>query len=327
MENNLKFTNLSDGQVETFVLIKSAEVRTNRNGGIYLDLNLESGTEAINAKLWDYDEKLCGKYDVGDFVKVRGILSDYKGKDQLKINRIRKVVAEDNVNLSDFVPSAPYEAEYMWSILINTINSFIDEDFKKLTLTILTKHKKEFCEYPAAYRLHHAIRSGLLMHTLSIVRLAEHICEIYPFINRDMLLCGAMLHDIAKIGEYDVTNTGIAAGYTDKGNLIGHLVLGAIEVEKACEELKIPEKKAMLIEHMIISHHGKPEFGAAMPPKTLEAEMLYMLDTIDSKVYEIHEKIEKLNIDEYTDRLWFLDDRKIFNHGLSDNSKYVDIDK
>lgn len=327
MENNLNFTNLNDGQSEAFVLIKSAEIRTNRNGGIYLDLILESGADTVNAKLWDYDEKLFGKYAVGDFVKVRGVLSDYKGKDQLKINRIRKVTAEDNVDLSQYVPSAPYEAEYMWNMLLNTVNSFDDEDFKKLTISLLTAHKKEFCEYPAAYRLHHAIRAGLLMHTLSIVKLAEHICDIYPFINRDMLLCGAMLHDIAKLKEYDVTDTGIASGYTNEGNLIGHLVLGAMEVDRACNELKIPSNKAMLIEHMIISHHGKPEFGAAVMPKTLEAEMLYMLDTIDSKVYEIHDKIEKLAAEEYTDRLWFLDDRKIFNHGLSDNTRYVDIDK
>lgn len=327
MENKLTFTNLNDGQVETFVLIKSVDTRTNRNGGTYLDLILEAGTESINAKLWDYDEKNFGKYEVGDFIKVRGVLSDYKGKDQLKINRIRKVIAEDNVDLSQYIPSAPYQAEYMWSMLLNTIETFTDEDFKNLTLIILNDHKKEFCEYPAAYRLHHAIRAGLLMHTLSIVRLAEHICDIYPFINRDMLLCGAILHDVAKLKEYDVTNTGIASGYTDEGNLIGHLVLGAIEVDKVCEKLQIPNNKKILIEHMIISHHGKPEFGAAVLPKTLEAEMLYMLDTIDSKVYEIHEKIEKLNAGEYTDRLWFLDDRKIFNHGLSDNTRYVDIDK
>ena len=164
------------------------------------------------------------------------------------------------------------------------------------------------------------------MHTLSIVKLCEGVCEVYPFVNKDLLLTGAMLHDIAKTTEYDVGASGIASGYTVEGNLIGHLVKGAMLVDEAATELSISREKAMLVEHMLISHHGEPEYGAAVRPMFLEAELLSELDLMDARVYQIAHAIENVEEKEFSSRLWALEDRRIYKHETKQDSTKVNLE-
>ena len=304
----------NNGLCEGFAVIKQCEKKMAKNGNAYLDLVLSDKDGEIFAKLWDYNEASHGKYDTDMFVKIRGVISQYNGHDQLRIERIRPVIESDNVDVSDFVKSADYSGDEMYNHLISIVNAFKDEELKKLVSYLLEKNKEKILYFPAAFRLHHAIRSGLLMHTASIVKLCESVCKVYPFVNRELLISGAILHDIAKTVEFDVKETGIASGYTVEGNLLGHLVMGAMMVKDAAEKLNIDSEKSMLLQHMILSHHGEPEFGAAVIPLFLEAELLSQLDLMDARVYEIMDAVNGINKGEFTNRLWALEDRKFYKY-------------
>jgi 3'-5' exoribonuclease len=313
----------NNGLVEGFAVIKQCDKKMAKNGNSYLDLVLSDKDGEIFAKLWDYNEASHGKYETDMFVKVRGAISQYNGHDQLRVERIRPVIDSDNVDVADFVKSADFSGEDMYNHLISLVNSFKDEDLKKIVLYLLEENKEKILYFPAAFRLHHAIRCGLLMHTASIVKLCESVCVVYPFVNRELLISGAILHDIAKTIEFEVKETGLASGYTVEGNLIGHLVMGAMMVKEAGQKLGIDKEKSMLLQHMIISHHGEPEFGAAVRPLFLEAELLSQLDSMDAKIYEIMEAVSGIEKGEFTNRLWALDDRKFYKY--NDETLKVDL--
>lgn len=322
----MNFTPINqNGLYEGFALITKSEKKVTAKGKDYLDLTLSDKDGEISAKYWDYNESVQGQFPAETLVKVRGTISQYNGADQFRVERIRKATDADDVNMADFVRSASYSGEYMYAQLSECVNGFSDADFKKLVSYMLEQNKEKLLYWPAAYRLHHALRGGLLMHTLSIVRLCEGVCKVYPFVNRDLLLSGAILHDIAKLSEFVVGDTGIASGYSVEGNLIGHLVMGARMVDEAAKALDIPAEKSMLLQHMVLSHHGEPDFGAAVRPLFLEAELLSELDLMDARVYQIHDATAPLQKGAFTNRMWALEDRKMYNHGLSDNDKQVQL--
>ncbi len=315
----------SRGMVEGFCLVKTVEVKTSSKGDRYLDMTLTDASGEINAKLWSYNEALHGEYEVNEIIKVRGTVSVYAGNDQLRIDRIRKSTPADNIDPSEFVPSAEFDADNMYNALYDIANSFQDEALRRIVTFLLEENKLALLFWPAAFKLHHAIRGGLLMHTLSIVRLAERVCEIYPFVDRELLISGAILHDIAKLSEFEVTDTGIVSGYSVKGNLLGHLAEGAMVVRKAAEKLDIPIETSMLLEHMILSHHGEPEFGAAVRPMFIEAELLSELDLMDSRLYEMREAVENAKSGDFTGKMWALDNRKLYNHARTDLNKKINL--
>lgn len=307
------------GLVEGFCLIKSAETKTSSKGDTYLDMNLSDKQGEINAKLWSYNPAFHGEFACGQIVKVRGTVSVYNGTNQLRIEKIRTANESDNIKPEDLVKSAEYDSEEMFNKLFNTAAAFENANLSRIVTTILNERKLPLLYWPAAFKLHHAIRGGLLLHTLSIVKLCESVSAIYPFINKELLIAGAILHDIAKIEEFEVEHTtGVASGYSVKGNLIGHLVEGAIYIRKTAEKLGISEEVSNLLEHMVISHHGEPDFGAAVRPMFIEAEILSELDMLDARMYEMKEAVGEVNVGEFTARLWSMDNRKLYNHGLSD---------
>ena len=316
----MNFTQINKtGTVEGFCLIKTVERKLTSRGVPFLDMTLTDSDGEVGAKLWDYKEELHGEFVPNDLVKVRGTMTPFNDTQQLRIERIRRVSDEDGVRIEDFVPSAGFSGEAMFDELIAVADAFSDEELKLLVKTLLNEYRDRLIYWPAAFRLHHAIRGGLLYHTLSILRMAQSVAKIYPFIDSDLLFAGVILHDIAKTQEFDVAPTGIASGYTVDGNLVGHLVRGAMAVEKCGRELGLSEETLMLVEHMIISHHGEPEFGAAVRPMFLEAEILSELDTLDAKIYESEQACRGVEPGEFTQRQWALDNRKLYNHNR--NSK------
>ena len=302
------------GTVEGFCLIKSIEVRTSSKGDNYLNMTLGDATGEINAKLWSYSPDKHGEYDANTLIKVRGTISAYAGADQLRVDLIRPVLESDNVKLEDFVKKADYDSVEMYEALLACAENFADADLKLLVTHVLKQNREPLLYWPAAFKLHHAFRGGLLLHVLSIVRLAEKVCEVYPFVDRDLLLAGAILHDISKLTEYDVNETGVASGYSVRGNLLGHLAEGAMLIRKTAEELGVPCEKSMLLEHMVLSHHGEPEFGAAVRPMFIEAELLSHLDLIDAQLFEMREAYNNVDDNGFTGKLWMMDNRKLYNH-------------
>ncbi len=311
----MNFTPIDNNSlVEGFCIIKSVDKKTSSKGDTYLDMTLGDSDGEINGKLWRYSPEIHGQYDANQIVKVRGTISQYNGADQLRIERIRPTTPEDNIKAEDFVKSADFSGEEMYDELLNLSLSFNDENLKLLVSEILKDNRLKLLYWPAAFKLHHALRGGLLFHTLSIVRLAQAVCEIYPFVDRELLISGAILHDIAKLSEFEVADTGIATGYSVQGNLLGHLAMGAMVINKYAEKLGTDKKVATLLEHMVLSHHGEPEFGAAVRPSFIEAELLSELDLMDSRMFEMREAVGNTEADSFSGKLWAMDNRKLYNH-------------
>ncbi|MBO5321518.1 MAG: HDIG domain-containing protein [Clostridia bacterium] len=311
----------NNGLVEGFCIIKSIDVKTSSRGDNYLDMMLSDADGEINAKLWRYSKEIHGEYTPNALVKVRGNISPYNGVDQLKIDKIRPAVQSDGVDPADFVKTALYSGEEMFSELYGLADSFEDEDLRKIVCAILEDNRLKLLYWPAAFKLHHAVRSGLMLHTLSIVRLAQNVCKVYPFVDEELLIAGAILHDIAKLSEFEVADTGMATGYSVEGNLLGHLTMGAEVIGKYAEKLGITSNVPVLLKHMCLSHHGEPEFGAAVRPMFIEAELLSELDLMDSRVYEMKEAVEAAQSGEFTGRIWAMENRKLYNHARKDITK------
>ena len=322
----MNFTPIDNkGLVEGFCIIKSVDRKTSSKGDNYLDMTLGDSTGEINGKLWRYVPEIHGEYAANEIVKVRGLISEYNGSDQLRIERIRHTEPADNIKPEEFVKSADYSGEEMFKEIVKIVENFNDNDLKTIVLAILNDNRGSILYWPAAFKLHHAVRGGLLLHTLSIVRLAQAVCKIYPFVDSELLISGAILHDVAKLKEYTVADSGIATGYSIEGNLLGHLTMGAMVVNEYAQKLGTNPKTAMLLEHMLLSHHGEPDFGAAVRPAFIEAELLSELDLMDSRMYEMHEAVSATEKDDFSGKLWAMDNRKLYNHGRCDLNKKTQI--
>lgn len=305
----------------SFALIKELNEKKDKNGNGYLDLIvIGSDKKEYPAKVWRFDNN--GQFEQNDVVEIEYTLDNYKGKAQLTITTIKKAPSE---MIKEFIPESEYDGKVVFSMLLKKVNEFKDEELKAIVKDIMLTNREALEVYPAAYRLHHAIVGGLMLHTASIVEMAEKTCEVYPNINRELLLSGAILHDVAKTFEMQTGKTGLCSGYTVGGELIGHLVKGAIFIDETAKKLGIDSEKVTLLEHMILSHHGVPEYGSPVRPMFLEAEILSTLDALDATVFEINNATGKVEAGEFTDRQWALDNRKLFNHGLSSTEHKVNL--
>lgn len=311
----MNFKQLPNGMCDGFVILKKCDIKKTKAGAEYLDLMIADKEGEMSAKLWDYR----GGSDVFEndmIVKIRGTIETYNGKEQFRVAQIRPCNENDNYNLSELVPASAIGGEQLFDMIKKRVSNFENQDLKRIVTSIIDDKKDLLVRYPAALRLHHAIVGGLMYHTMSILRMAEEICKIYTNINKDLLFSGIILHDVAKTWELETSKTGLAKGYSVEGELIGHLVKGAMYVEETAKSLGIDSEVVALLEHMIISHHGVPEYGAAVRPMFLEAEILSALDALDATIYEINTAVSKVQPGSFTDRQWALDNRKLYNHGL-----------
>ena len=202
----MNFTPLGgSGTHEGFCLIKSVEKKLTAKGVPYLDLVIADNDGEIGAKLWDYRETPSNQFKKFDFVKVRGTFVPFNDTTQFRVERIRAVLPEDDVAIEDYVPSACLTGEVMLAEIEKIVDGFENGELKALVSAVIDEYREKIIYWPAAKNLHHAVRSGLLMHTLSILRLANAVCKIYGFVNYDLLCSGAILHDIAKIDELEAS--------------------------------------------------------------------------------------------------------------------------
>lgn len=305
----------------SYAMIKELTEKKDKNGNSFLDLVvIGSDKKEYPAKVWRFNNN--GTFAVDDVVEIEYTVDSYKGNTQLTITMIKK--APDEM-IKDFVPSSEYDGKAVFSILLDKVNNFKDSELKAIVSKILLDNREAMEVYPAAYKLHHAVVGGLMLHTGSIVEMAEKVCTVYPNVNRELLLAGAILHDAAKTFEMNTSKSGLCSGYSVGGELIGHLVKGAMYVEQTAKELNITSEKVTLLEHMILSHHGVPEFGSPIRPMFVEAEILSTLDMLDASIYEFAAATDKVKAGEFTDRQWALDNRKLFNHGLAETEYKVNL--
>ena len=305
----------------SYALIKELNEKKDKNGNGFLDLIvIGSDKKEYPAKIWRFENN--GQFAADDVIEIEYTVDNYKGKTQLNITTIKK--APDEM-IKNFIPASEYDGKAVFSILLNKVNNFTDIELKSIVSQIMLDNREALEVYPAAYRLHHAMVGGLMLHTASIVEVAEKICTIYPNINRELLLSGAILHDVAKTFEMSTAKSGLCSGYTIGGELIGHLVKGAMYIDETAKKLGIDSEKVTLLEHMVLSHHGVPEFGSPVRPMFLEAEILSSLDSLDATIFEINNATSKVEAGGFTDRQWALDNRKLFNHGLSSTEHKVNL--
>lgn len=312
---NFNEINKALGTMEGYALVKSCDKKISKTGAAYLDMVLADKSGEISAKLWDYKPGVHDEIKANTIVKVRGVEQMYNRQPQFRVERIRPVSPGDGVDLGDLVPSADYSSDELMQKLLAAVAAIRNPDLQKIVRAVLDEYGEKMKDLPAAYRLHHAIRGGLLLHTISIVRLAQSVAAIYPTIDEDLLISGAILHDVAKTEEFVVAPSGLVSGYSVPGELLGHLVMGAMIVERIGTAIGADRDTMMLLEHMLLSHHGEPEFGAAVRPSFLEAEVLSQLDLLDARIYEIENAMLPVETGGFTSRQWALEDRKFYNHG------------
>ena len=296
-------------EIDGFYLLTDATVRTSANGSHFLAATLCDRSGSIALKMWDYTGSI-GTADNGSAVRVRGSVSDFKGAKQLTARMLRLAEEKDNINPEQLVPTAPIDPEEGLLEIRNLLSSLQDEDYGRIAEALFTRNEAQFRTAPAAKSVHHGFRGGLLMHTLNMLRAADYLAELYcEVINRDLLLTGTLLHDIAKIREFTLTPLGVVKDYSTEGQLLGHLVMGAQEIAALAEELNIPQEKAVLLQHLVLSHHGEPEFGAAVRPMCAEAELLHFIDMIDSRMEIYAEALQTMEPGSFSERIFALEKR------------------
>jgi len=302
-------------EVTEYYLVKSSALKVGSNKKTYLDLLLCDKTGEISGKKWDVaDEEAEGldRIKEGSIVKVRAVVTEWNNLKQLKISRIRMTGAEDNLDMIDFIKAAPEKPEDMFEYIFGKAQSFEDEELKSLCTMILEAKKSRLLYYPAASKNHHAELGGLLYHMKRMLMSAERLCEVYTILDKELLMAGVIIHDIEKLNEIESNELGISLGYSFEGKMLGHLVMGVRELDKIAEEMGMSRERAVMLEHMMLSHHYEPEFGSPRKPLFPEAEMLHYLDMIDAKMYDMEEAIEKTEPGEFSERVWTLDNRTIY---------------
>ena len=317
MEYNKLIAELHTGDdVEGFYVLKDAFLKTTAAGKPFLSGVLADRSGVIDLKVWDYSGPIGARPDdIGRVVKIRGQVSEFKGAPQLTAGRIRMADGNDQYDLSALVPTAPIDADARVAEIERMIDSMEDREYQSVARTMLARHLDAFRSIPAAKSVHHSFLSGLLMHTSNMLRLADFLAGLYgEIIDRSLLLTGTLLHDFAKEREFVFSDLGIVTDYSTKGQLLGHLVMGAQEAAEVCSEVGVPEEKSVLLQHLILSHHGEPEFGAAVRPMCAEAELLSYIDLIDSRMEIYAENLPDVPVGTFSNRIFSLD-KKIYHHG------------
>ena len=273
-------------------LVSTKQIKPKKSGDIYLALTLCDRTGQIEAKMWDNVGDAVDAFEQDDFLKVRGLINKYSNRYQLTIHKLRRM-EDAEIEYSDYLPKTTKDVHELWRVIGDYVGSFQNLHLKALLEAFLGDPQiaEAYRQAPAAKSLHHAFIGGLIEHVVSLMKLCNTVAPLYPSINRDLLLAGAFLHDIGKIYELNYQRS---FSYTTKGQLLGHMI---IELEMLHEKIALvpdfPPELKTLVEHLIISHHGKYEFGSPKLPMFPEALMLHYLDDLDSKMESMRTHFER----------------------------------
>ncbi|MCD4784643.1 MAG: HD domain-containing protein [Candidatus Eremiobacteraeota bacterium] len=324
MLNKIFIEQLKTGKkVVDFFYVEEKSTRKTRQGKTYLDLKLRDKTGSISAKVWDKAEKLSGLFSRNDYVKILALVENYQNNLQLRIEKIRKA-EDDEIKQEDFLPVCDKDVDELFAQLLEYIESVENTHLKSL-LDSFFKDEEFVMGYlrtPAAKSVHHTYLGGLLEHSLSMVQVCEFLVNHYGDLDRDLLITGAILHDIGKVRELEIKG---GFSYTTGGELLGHTAIGMIMVHDKISGIEdFPEELALLIEHMILSHQGMPEWGAVKRPLFKEALILHYVDDIDAKINLLRTYTEGETSgpeDIWTEKCWYLDNRRFLRLNLFSNDK------
>ncbi|MFE8696271.1 3'-5' exoribonuclease YhaM [Cytobacillus sp. FJAT-53684] len=296
-------------QIDLFLLVKNATKGIASNGKPFLTLIFQDKSGDIEAKLWDVSDGDEKNYSPQTIVKVTGDILNYRGRNQLRIRQIRSASPTDSVKLADFLETAPLSTEEMMGKITQYIFEMKNPNIQRITRYLISKNQKAFLEYPAATKNHHEFVSGLAYHVVSMLDLAKAIAGLYPSLDKDLLYAGVILHDLGKIIELSGP---ISTVYTIEGNLLGHITIMVNEIGKAADELSISGEEILVLQHLVLSHHGKAEWGSPKPPLIKEAEILHYIDNLDAKMNMLDRALDRVKPGEFTERVFALDNRSFY---------------
>jgi len=305
----------SGNEITAFFMVKMIGVKLGSNKKQYLDVTLGDKTGEVSSKKWDVDDReLDGLSGIkaGDIVKVKAQVTEWQGMTQLRISRIRPRAESDEIVMEDYIKAAPEDSEMMYEYIYGVADGLEDQDLRKLCTELLARNHDRLMYYPAASKNHHAEYGGLLYHVKRMLMTGIKVCEVYTNLNRDLVCAGVILHDIEKLNEIESNEYGISPGYSFEGQLLGHIVQGVKLLDKETERLGFPREKAIMLEHMILSHHYEPEFGSPKRPMFPEAELLHYLDILDARMFDMEDALNSTNAGEFSEKVWTLDNRRVY---------------
>lgn len=303
--------------VDHFLLIKKFELRLTKQNKQYLNLELGDKSISLNANIFEQFEQIYNSFKTNDVVKVKGVIDDYQGTRQIKITSM--VLPEPSVNISavDFLPKSSRDLEEMKIEFWQRVDLLSNLHLKALIKNIFTEETFEkYSTAPAGKSWHHGYIHGLLEHTLEIIKICDLMCDIHPEINRDLLICGVLMHDFGKIEELKYDG---AFEYTDKGKLIGHMVIAVVIINEEIKRIPgFPEELKDCLIHLVLSHQGKLEHASPVVPKTIEAITLYHADELSAKTNAYKNALAtQMKADSKWTSFLHLADTDLFKHGIS----------
>lgn len=296
---------LSHGDsVDEAFLVADKQLRANRQGNLYLQVELRDKTGSVGARLWNATEELARTFEPGDYLLARGKTQIFQGSLQIILTHI-EVLDPSRIEPEDFLPQSSQNIAKLYNRLRDVLLAMGDPHLRALVECFLIDEEfvAKFTAAPAGIKNHHAYQGGLLEHVVTMLNVADRILEFYPDVDRDLLLTGVFLHDIGKIEELSYDRS---FGYTDEGQLVGHLVMGVEMLRDKVERTAdltgepFPNELLLRLKHMIVSHHGALEYGSAKLPMTLEAVALHYLDNLDAKIHTFNREIRDDPIREST---------------------------
>lgn len=298
-------------EFDLVVLIKYSQLRKSKNNQSYLVLQFSDSSGELRGNLWQAEQQDAERFKSGVLVELNGKLEEYQGKPQVRIYDLRVVDETEGYQLDDFIKGAPEGIQEMKTEINEYVLKILNPTWNRIVRGLLSKWDEQFFDFPAGKSNHHAVRGGLAFHTLSMLRVAKAICDVYPQVDRSLLYAGCILHDMGKVLELSGP---AATKYTNEGNLIGHLVLIDEQIMLMAEQLSIDSESEdlLLLRHLVISHHGKPEYGAAKIPALLEAELLHRIDDLDATVYAITNALQHTVPGEFTQPILAQDGRRFY---------------
>lgn len=293
------------------LLVKDVKNGTTSKGSPYLSLILQDNTGTIDGKYWDVKENEQALIQAGKILKFSFEVLLYKDKLQLRMNHVEEI-SEDEYNLEDFVISSDHSEVERRSLTQSLIDSIQNDVYRKLVIGMLSYVGDKFFTFPAASKIHHGWKGGLSDHSLSMATLADELCKHYPQLDRDLLVSAALIHDVGKTAELSGP---VTTEYTLEGKLEGHISLANAWLSEVSEKLGVQEREeTVLMHHMILSHHGKMEYGSPVAPMIIEAEALYLIDNMDARLTSLKMALDAIKPGTWTSRMFQFENRQFYKH-------------
>ncbi len=312
----MRIIDLSAGNPGTgLFILKQKELRKAQSGKLFINLDFCDKTGTINSKIWDATQETYDSLLINKVYYVKGRVDLYNGTLQFTVDKYKPAEQEIQDQIEQYVPAAPEKPEDMLEYIENCVEGFENVDLKLLVQYFIEANREKLLFYPAAKSLHHAVRSGLLYHIKRMLMTAEGLVNVYEGINKDLLFAGVILHDMDKLNELEANSLGMA-DYTTEGQLLGHITMGVLTLQKLCDDLSVNPEITLMLQHMILSHHGIAEYGSPKPPMILEAEVLHHLDLLDARIYDYNDTLQNIEPGEFSEPVWSMDKRRIYKHKI-----------